>query len=185
MSRKQAMFAIAKQRRLHMAISCFICILVMILPFLTKNEGSYGFTDNTAEVYGLAKYQCWIENKNDNFCLYGFIIVYFVWSVIILLYTFCVIKQDETIRKLTSRLVWYSLVFVFVWSGPITDRMYRQSTDEMSVGLVCYHWICIHCVGWTNAAVWYTYIKPSDSTVIRYQSMEVDLEMDTVSILSN
>eukprot|EP01084_Bolivina_argentea_P310669 537616_1 len=174
MGRGKPMYEIAEKRIWHIIFSWAIWIIVVIVPFLTPHGGSYGLTENFAD-FGLSKYQCFFVNKNEAWCLYGPIICYFLYCIIILLYMVPIFKKDNSIKQLTSRLIWYSVVFVFVWSGSVLDHMYRQFAGHLSVILVWYNWICIHCIGWTNAAVWYSYMKPNADRVkhLRYESIDM------------
>eukprot|EP01084_Bolivina_argentea_P264206 447456_1 len=182
MIRGHYQYEISKHKRYHFIFIFTICSICVILPFLTSNEGAYGLTDNGAEKYGLSKFQCFMINREDYICLYVFIIFYFIWSIVVLLYTIYIYKKDKTIQKLTSRLFWYSVAFIFVWSGAIFDRFYSQITGEISFILICYHWFSNHCIGWCNALVWYSYINFTPDTEHQkdYQSIrnENDNEME-------
>eukprot|EP01084_Bolivina_argentea_P035881 66431_1 len=176
-----------KKRNIYILLFTFvICLLEFILPFITSNKGSYGLTENGADKYGLTKFQCWIANPDDFICLYVFTFFYYWWSAFVLLYWCCFHRNDKSMKLLTSRLFGYTIAFVFVWSGPVLNRFYTIITGEISFGLLCYHWVTVQCVGWCNALVWYSYIKPNNdilkisNSLERYNSFEMHGQMNEI-----
>eukprot|EP01084_Bolivina_argentea_P251507 421837_1 len=165
------MFKIIKHRCKHIIFLIFITFIFVLIPFI--NNG-YGLTDNGASQYGLSKYECWISNNKDFISVYGPIAFYYVFSIGLLLWSvLCGFEHKEELLKLKSQLIWYTSIFVVVWTMPIINRFYGFFTNKTSYGLTYMTIISIHSVGFANAIVWYHYMKPS---VVDVQNPAVSLK---------
>ena len=112
-------------------------------------------------------YECWIEQGPYQFCLYGPLLFYFVFSIMVVLYClfvrFCSNRKDNTQlvqlqSDLTKRLVLFTFVFIVSWSGAVTDRILGlRNIDKTSpIYIEYWHDIGVASLGLTDAIVWGT-----------------------------
>eukprot|EP01084_Bolivina_argentea_P251503 421832_1 len=155
----QSMFRIRKQKYLHfifISVMAFVCVLVPAI-----NDG-YGLRDNAATVYGLSKYECWIVNERDVFCLYGPVTFYILFSIVLLVWSIYKFGNNNALSPLLSKLMWYTAVFILFWLPEIVNRIYTSFSDSTSIPLMYLQMLTWNSYGWANAMVWYHYMKPVD-----------------------
>eukprot|EP01083_Nonionella_stella_P035965 98113_1 len=178
------MYNIQKKNKYILIFVFVVCLISWILPFITVNEGSYGFTNNGEAQYGLSKFQCWLVDADDYLTLYIFVFIYFWWSIAVLLYAYCKFRNVENMKQLTSRLFWYTVGFVFTWSGSMLNRFYRAFTGDIFFGFLMCQWITLHSAGIINGLVWYSYMnyKNSPPSPKGGQDLDVHVELTTTNL---
>ena len=92
-----------------------IALLMSAIP-LCGNV--YGYT----RTYDGDNYECWISNELWQLCLFGPAIIYLLFSFCLLIYTIYV-RIYNRVPNLSMKLIYYTLVFVLLWTFPIIDRM--------------------------------------------------------------
>eukprot|EP01084_Bolivina_argentea_P136216 239903_1 len=154
----QPMHKIIRLKYVHFI---FITVMVFVWVLIPAINDGYGLTDNVATQYGLSKFDCWIEQSADYFCLFVPVSFYLIFSILTFIWTMlCKFKGDETLSELQLQLIWYTAVFIITWTPPMITRTYGYFTDNTSLVLTYLQTISYHSIGWANAVVWYNYMKP-------------------------
>eukprot|EP01084_Bolivina_argentea_P312251 540583_1 len=120
---------------------------------------SYGYTPNAEEAYGFDEYECWIEHKDYQLCLYAFIFVYVGLTICILFWIvlgkFDIVGSSTAgTQPIQNRLAAYSLLFVIVWIFPLIARSYKFAGWVTPPWLVVMHHLLLASVGIGNCLIW-------------------------------
>eukprot|EP01084_Bolivina_argentea_P025349 47121_1 len=145
-----------KHKTMHIIFVVFITIVTVLIPVAGN---AFGFTDNNASHYGLSKWECWIKKTQYFKSIMIPITAYVSFSILLLIYSLFIIyfNNTESLSRLRSQLIWYTVVFVCVWIPTPINRFYNETTNSSSFILTCCQMISLHSIGCANAAVWYHY----------------------------
>ena len=195
-----------------------IALIATIIPF---GFDGYGYVPNSNGAF----FQCWISKSKFQLCLYGPVIIYLLFSLCLMLY--CVYKgcrfdekynsaannnvgltesplhtrrissSPNKLTRLNMQIVYFTIVFVLAWSGPVVNRMMTiiKPSESVPDWIVWWHDIGITSIGLSNAAIWmksnlwntYNFYqnKTTDSQIIKRDKLsytQVSKETPTVNV---